>query len=262
MPVSSAAQKLPLSLVVITLNEASNLPRCLKSVPFADEILVVDSFSQDRTLEVAQEFGARVLSEAWRGFGAQKRWATEQAKNNWVLSLDADECLSPELANYLQQNFGKLNPSVGYKIPRLSFYLGKWIRHGGWFPDYQLRLFHRSSAQWSVDPIHEKVISAQTEKLDFPLHHFVFRDMNHQIATNNRYSSLQAEQALKGGQSFSLLRILVKPWSKFFECYFWKRGFLDGFPGFFIAVGAAYSVFLRYGKIWELQNQKKDKTSK
>ena len=250
-----APQKLPLSVVIITLNEEKNLPRCLASVPFASEFFVLDSGSTDQTLSVARKLGAQVCEEPWKGFGAQKHSAVRQAQYPWVLCLDADEELSPELAEEILKKFSQLQPQVGYKIPRLSFYLGRWIRHGGWYPDYQLRLFHRDHHQWALSTIHESVHAEKTEKLEHPMRHFVFRDIAHQIQTNNRYSSLQAEAAFAKGQGFSWMKLIFKPWSKFLECYLWKRGFLDGFPGFFIAVGAAYSVFLRHGKIWELESR-------
>jgi glycosyltransferase involved in cell wall biosynthesis len=243
--------KLPISVVVITKNEASNIERCLKSVPWASELLVVDSQSTDGTREKAETLGARVLNEAWRGFGPQKAFAAKAARFDWILSLDADEAVSPELSEEIQNRFAHLDPQTGYEIPRQSFHLGRWIRHGGWYPDAQLRLFHRGHSMWNEAVIHEQVICPKRERLKHRLLHSVFRNLSEQIDTNNRYSSLQAEELWARGQRFSLVKLLVKPASKFFECYFLKLGFLDGMPGFVIAVGAAYSVFLRWSKLWE-----------
>jgi glycosyltransferase involved in cell wall biosynthesis len=253
--------KLPISLVVITLNEEKNLARCLQSAALCfDDILVLDSGSTDQTLKIAQTHGARVFNEPWKGFGPQKHRAVELAKNDWVFCLDADEVLSSDLVSELQQQFLHLDSAVGYKIPRKSFYLGRWILHGGWYPDYQLRLFHRQFHQWDAAEIHEKVRSVGPElkiqSLSSPIEHYVFQDVAHQVATNNRYSSLQAEQYLQKGGTFSLWKMLVKPVTKFFECYLWKVGFLDGLPGFIIAIGAAYSVFIRWAKIWQIAGKR------
>jgi len=250
-------EKLPLSLVVITFNEESNIERCLQSVPFADDIVVVDSHSTDQTRAIAERCGARVVTEAWRGYGAQKALATSLAKNDWVLNLDADEALSPELATEILAHFSKLDPATGYLMPRKSFHLGRWILHGGWYPDYQLRLFHRQQSQWSLAEVHEKVNAKLEVRLQQPLLHWVFEDLSDQVKTNDKYSSLGAQQLERRGQKFSLFKLLVKPVSKFLECYLWKRGFMDGLPGFIIAVGAAYSVFLKFAKLWEMQNKRK-----
>jgi len=246
-------QKLPLTLTVITKNEERNIERCLRSVPFASEIIVVDGESTDRTVEIAQKLGAQVFIEEWKGFGPQKQLAVDRAKNDWILSLDADEALSPELATEIQQKFASLKPEVGYQLPRRSFHLGRWIDYGGWFPDRQLRLFHRKHGKWTPVQIHEKVLTSTQESLNSPIHHWVFQSLAHQVKTNDRYSSLQAEELFQKGQRYSFFKLLIKPYSKFIETYFLKRGFLDGLPGFIISISAAYSVFLKWSKLWELE---------
>lgn len=243
--------KLPLSLVIITLNEEKNIQRCIQSVPFAAEVLVLDSGSTDRTKELSQKLGAKVMEEPWKGFGPHKIKATELAAYDWVLSLDADEELSPALALEIQEQFNHLNPKVGYQLPRRSFYLGRWIDPGGWYPDYQFRLFHRKNSFWTTQLIHEHVQSEKTQTLRAPLHHYVFRNLEHQVQTNNRYSTLQSQEMLESKKHFSLFKLLTKPGVKFVELYFFKKGFLDGLPGFIIAVGGAYSVFLKHAKLWE-----------
>lgn len=245
--------QLPLSVVVIALNEEARIERCLNSVPFAAEKIVVDSFSTDKTVEVATRCGARVVQEKWRGFGPQKAFATDLAKNDWVLSLDADEALSPELAQEIQDRFASLDVKTGYRLPRLSFHMGRWIRHGGWYPDAQLRLFNRRHSQWNQSALHEKVEAAQVEIFKQPLWHWVFRDLTDQVSANNRYSGLGAEELHRRGVKFSLLKLAIKPQVKFLETYVWKQGFRDGLPGFVIAVGAAYSIFLRWAKLWEIE---------
>lgn len=246
-------EKLPLSLVVITKNEESNIRRCLESVPFAGEILVMDSFSTDKTCEVAQSMGAKVLQEAWKGYGPQKKRATELAKYDWILSLDADEALSPDLRSEILQKFSQLDPQVGYECPRLSYHLGRWIRYGGWHPDLQLRLFNRLHSQWPQSQLHERVQALRTQRMSHNILHWVFDNFSDQVNTNDRYSTLQAEEMFRKGQKFSIFSLIFKPHSKFIELYFLKRGILDGLPGFLIAVSAAYSAFSKWAKLWELE---------
>lgn len=252
--------KLPISLAIITLNEEANIQRCIQSVPFADDIVVVDSFSSDRTVEFAKAQGARVFEEKWKGFGPQKAFATEMAKNPWVLSLDADEALSPELCEEIVQKFSSLDPEAGYLFPRRSFHMGQWILRGGWYPDYQLKLFNKSFSRWNSAKLHEKVEVKRELKVKHDLLHFVFRDLSHQVLTNDRYSNLGARQMFEAGKKFSLYRLLVKPPTKFVETYFFKAGILDGVPGFVISIGAAYSVFLKHAKLWELQRAHKKRS--
>lgn len=248
--------KIPISLVVITLNEEHNIERCIRSVPFASEVLVIDSGSKDSTCEIARFLGAHVIHKSWLGFGPQKKFATSQAQNDWILSLDADEALSPELAREIMDRFSALDPRKGYEMPRKSWHLGRWILHGGWYPDYQLRLYNRQHSNWPDSPIHERVQAPEVERLKSPIHHFVFNSLSDQVATNDRYSGLLAKKDFEAGKKFSFLKLVFKPWTKFIECYFLKRGFLDGLPGLIIAVSAAYSIFLRWSKIWELEMKK------
>ncbi|MFS4461069.1 glycosyltransferase family 2 protein [Bdellovibrio sp. HCB2-146] len=251
-------KKLPLSLVVITLNEEANIERCIRSVPFAEDIVVVDSFSTDRTVEIATKLGARVVQEKWRGYGGQKAFATDLASQEWVLSLDADEALSPELAEELQQKFANLDREAGYLLPRRSFHLGRWIDHGGWRPDYQLRLFNKKHSMWNSASLHEKVEVKWQASFEHPILHWVFKDLSHQVVTNDKYSTLAAEDLHRSHKKFSYLKLFFKPFGKFIETYIVKKGFLDGMPGFIIAIGAAYSIFLKFAKLWELERAKKN----
>jgi glycosyltransferase involved in cell wall biosynthesis len=251
-------KKLPLSLVVITKNEQKNIERCLRSVPFASEIILVDSGSTDQTCVLAEAAGATVFQKEWMGFGLQKKHATSLARFDWIISLDADEALSPELAAEIQARFEELEADFAYALPRRSFHLGRWICYGGWFPDYQTRIYNRKVNNWSEDPIHEKVRSGKIAYFKNPILHWVFKDLSHQVATNDRYSTLQAQQLDQKGLRFSYFKLLTKPPTKFIECYFLKRGLLDGWPGFMIAVSAAYSVFLKWGKLWEIQTLLQD----
>jgi glycosyltransferase involved in cell wall biosynthesis len=249
----------PFSLAIICLNEAANIERCLRSVPFANDVVVLDSHSTDRTREISEALGARVFNEDWRGFRAQKQRATDLCNHDWVLSLDADEALSEEAQAELRELLSAptLENQDGYELPRVSWNLGRWIRHGGWSPDLQLRLFNRKRATWQGgEHVHERVSAKNVGRLTHAILHWPFENLAEQVATNNRYSGLGAAELRARGAKFSLFKLLWKPWSKFLETYILKRGFLDGMPGFVIAVGAAYSVFLKFAKLWEEEKLK------
>ncbi len=246
-----------ISLVVITRNAEEHIADCLNSVPFAVDKVILDNGSTDKTLEIAQRCGARIFQEEWRGFGPQKRRVTELAKTDWVLSLDADEALSDGAQAELKEMLnGDLSGADAYKFPRLSFHMGQWIHYGGWYPDWQVRLYDRRKANWTSVQLHEKVEAQRVGKMQAPILHWVFRDLADQVRTNNKYSSLGAEELEAKGETFSLFLLLTKPPVKFLETYFFKKGFLDGIPGFVISVGAAYSVFLKWAKLWERERVK------
>ena len=248
----------PLSLAIICLDEAENIERCIRSVPFADEVVVIDSGSKDATVEIASRLGAKVFTETWLGFRDTKQLATDRCRNEWVLSLDADEALGPEAQAEVKALLAsaQLESQDGYDFPRLTWNLGRWIRHGGWYPDRQLRLFHRKRASWKGgDHVHERVEAARVGHLSAPIQHWPFATHSEQVATNNRYSGLGARELQAKGKRFSIFKLVFKPISKFIETYFVKRGFLDGLPGFVISVGAAYSVFLKWIKLWELERK-------
>jgi glycosyltransferase involved in cell wall biosynthesis len=244
-----------ISLVVITRNAEEHIADCLNSVPFAVDKVVLDNGSTDKTLEIAQRCGARIFQEEWRGFGPQKRRATELAKTDWVLSLDADEALSEGAQAELKEMLATLEQTEhdAFKFPRLSFHMGQWIHHGGWYPDWQIRLYDRRRANWTSAQLHEKIDCKNPGRMQAPILHWVFKDLADQVRTNNRYSTLGAEDLEKKGEAFSLFNLLTRPLVKFFETYFFKKGFLDGVPGFVIAVGAGYSVFLKWAKLWEIE---------
>lgn len=250
-----------LSLVVITKNEDSNIARCLSSVPFIQDKVVLDSGSTDQTVSIATQLGARVFIEEWRGFYLQRVRATELAQHDWILMLDADEAISEEGQEELKKILLLINKNQckvdAYAFPRISYHMGRWIRHGGWYPDWQLRLFDRRKAFWQEGHLHEKLEAKKIEKLKKPIRHWVFQNLSDQINTNNRYSSLGMEELLRRKKKFHLILLLFKPLGKFFETYVWKLGFLDGYPGFIIAIGAAYSMFLKYAKLWERENNLK-----
>ncbi|PIU00919.1 MAG: glycosyltransferase family 2 protein [Bdellovibrionales bacterium CG10_big_fil_rev_8_21_14_0_10_45_34] len=251
--------KTKVSLVVITFNEADNIERCLRSAKWVDEIVVLDSGSRDNTCELSKKLGAKLYVEAFRGYRAQKQRAVELASNDWILSLDADEALSEGLSKEIQRMLEDGEPYAdGFEAPRISHYLGKWIRHGGWYPDYQLRFFDRKNAEWAGGEVHERVTSKQVARFANPIEHWVFKDISHQVAMNNLYSSLGARDLARASRSASLFRMVTKPISKFVETYILKLGFLDGLAGFIISVSAGYSMFLKYAKLWEIKKVRQE----
>lgn len=242
-----------LSVAIITYNEEHNIADCIRSCEdVADEIIVLDSFSTDRTEEIARSFRkVRFKKHAFDGHVEQKNRALALCKNDWVLSIDADERLSPELA----REIAALSPEDrdGFRVPRLTFHMGRFIRHGGWYPQRRFRLFRRSRARWEGENPHDTiVIDGRGGDLGGDLIHYSFRDLSQQIDTINRFSSIVAFTRHHRGQAFSWGKCLFKPISKFLEIYFFKQGFRDGFPGFAIAVASAFSTFLKFAKVYEL----------
>lgn len=253
---------MPISAVIICKNEQANIERCLKSLTWVDEVVVYDSGSTDETINIAQKMGAKVYQGPWLGFGATKREATNKASHDWILSIDSDEEVPEGLMLEIKAKLSTLDADYIYKVPRLSFYLGRWIKYGGWYPDFQNRLFNRRTHQWNRAEIHEKVepIAGDIEKmaqLENYLHHYVFKDIEHQVQTNNRYSTLQAQAMFNKKKSFSYFHLFTKPYVKFIECYFLKLGFLDGWAGYVIARNAAYSALLKWLKLKELYGAQK-----
>ncbi len=251
--------KLPLTACIITKNEEAGLADCLNSLDFCSELVVVDSCSTDNTVPLAQAHGAKVLVQPFLGHIKQKQLALDQATQPWVLCIDADERVSQELKTSILQLFAPGEPRLaGYELSRLSFHLGRWIRHGGWYPDRGIRLARRNACCWGgYDPHDKLLVDGPTGRLEGDLLHYVFRDLSHNVDKNNFYSSIMARDLAAAGKNPSLLKLLVKPWGKFIECYLLKRGFLDGLPGLIIAVGAAYSMFLKFAKLWEIQRLQK-----
>jgi glycosyltransferase involved in cell wall biosynthesis len=249
---------LEISAVLITLNEERRLPRALESLAIADEILVVDSGSTDRTREVAERHGARVISHPWEGYARQKNFAAAQAKFPWVLSMDADEVVTPELAAELKQ-IKESGPgeAAGFRMPRLAWYRGRWIRHSGWYPDPKLRLYDRRRGRWVGDYVHERVeVDGTVRDLRGDLQHFTCDSLAEHFRTTDRYTTLAAQEAYALGGRWILPRaislMLAGPSWKFLETYFLSQGFRDGIPGLVIAAMAGYYVFQKYAKLGRL----------
>jgi glycosyltransferase involved in cell wall biosynthesis len=247
-----------LAAVVITLNEERNIERCLKSLEFCDEIIVVDAGSRDRTREIASRYTDHVVLREWTGYADQKNYANGLTDCEWVLSLDADEEVSPELRAEIQSVLGTPPPYSAYSMPRRTIHLGRWIRHGGWYPNRLVRLFCKTEGEWDGSEVHESwVTEGPIGALTSDLVHYSFANLADQVARNNHYSTLGAERLRREGRRFSFFKLCCKTMLKFLETYLIKRGFLDGYPGFIISVSAAYSVFLKWAKLWELESAEK-----
>jgi glycosyltransferase involved in cell wall biosynthesis len=251
---------IPLSVVIITFNEEKNIARCIRSVKdVADEIIVMDSFSTDRTADIVGESGGSFYQRAFSGYGDQKNAAAAIAAGEYILFLDADEFLSEELCKSIGSEKEKGFPYDGYTMNRLNKYCGKWIRHGSWYPDKKLRLTHRKKGAWNQDLVHESLELKEGSRvyhLRGDLLHQTYSNFDEHIDKNNRYSRLSAQLLYQKGKRIYAYKILVNPFWAFFTSYFLKAGFLDGFYGFVIAVNIAHLTFLKYIKLYQLQQER------
>jgi glycosyltransferase involved in cell wall biosynthesis len=246
-----------ISATIIAFNEEANISDAISSVKWADEILVVDSGSTDRTREIASDLGARVIEREWRGFSDQKQFAADSATHDWILSIDADERISTELANEIRRIRSFAAKADGYKIPRLTFYMGRPLRHGGCYPDKQLRFYNRNLGRWNRRLVHESVEmkpEAKIGRLRHDILHFSIPNAAyHHRMIGERYSILTARQMFEGGRRTNILKIGLAAPSAFLRRYLFRMGFLDGLPGLVIAAFAAYHDFLKQVLLWELQ---------
>ena len=251
-----------LSVCIITLNEEVNIARTLKSVKgIADEIIVVDSGSTDRTLELAETFGAKVFVEPWKGFAVQKNSCLAKATKDWILSLDADEEVSAELAasiHNLLKSGGAAPQFTGYRMPRRNMYLSRWMRRSGYYPDRKLRLVRRGAAEFELRAVHEDMkMSAETGLLEGDLIHHAYPNLESFVEHANRYSSLGAQMVVKERRaSFSVIDIIFRPLVRFIYGYFFRLGFLDGREGLLVHLTHASYVSWKYAKAWELSKKR------
>jgi glycosyltransferase involved in cell wall biosynthesis len=238
-----------ITATIITLDEERNIARAIESLRCCDEILIVDSGSIDRTVELAQNLGVRVIEAGWLGYAAQKNWAAEQAQNDWILSLDADEALSEALEAEIWA-LKKSGPKHdAYTMPRLARYLGKWILHSGWYPDRKVRLYHRAKAKWVGEFVHESVqADGRVGHLQSNILHFTCDSLSEHLRTLDRYTTLAAQEIASRRVKVPMRRLLVDPPWTFLKSYVVQRGFLDGFEGLVIAYMAAFYTFLKYSK--------------
>jgi glycosyltransferase involved in cell wall biosynthesis len=241
-----------LSAVIITKDEERNIERCLRALTFVDEIVVVDSGSTDRTLEICERYGCRIIRAGWMGFGRNKGLAVASASNDWVLSVDADEEVTPELAREIEATLSRDRVKCGYKIRWLSWYLGKWIRHSGWNRKYKTKLFDRTHGTFSDAPLHERVnLDGEVGKLRNVLKHYTYPDLDTAVAKAHAYAEMAADEMFREGRRSSILgAYLHATWAYVKTCIL-NLGFLDGWVGHVLATNTAYAVFLKYLKLWE-----------
>jgi glycosyltransferase involved in cell wall biosynthesis len=243
----------PLTATVITFNESANLRAALESVSWADEIIVVDSESTDDTVAIARGFTDKVIVRPWPGYIAQKNFAAEQAAHDWILSLDADERISPPLAEEIRAIVRAPSGAAGYRMPRVTFHLGRWIRSTDWYPDYQLRLYDRRRARWAGRYVHESVqADGPVVDLKGEILHYAYRDLAHHFQTMDRYTTLAARQMFEDGRRAGLLDLAVHPPAAFLRNYLLRGGFRDGIPGLIVSAMNARYVGLKFAKLWEL----------
>ena len=244
-----------LSVTIITKNEAGDIAAALESVSWADERIVVDSGSTDETVAVATPLADRVVVHEWDGYVAQKNYAASIASHDWILSLDADERVTPPLAAEIQRVLEQEPPHRGFRIPRVTWHLGRWIRTTDWYPDYQLRLYDRRAAQWAGRHVHEGVnVNGSVGRLRGELEHYAYKDISEHLATIEHYTTLAARQMFEQGHRASTWQLAVHPQLAFLRNYLLKGGFRDGHVGLIISAMNKYYVFLKFAKLRELES--------
>lgn len=246
-----------MTVTVITRDESANIAAALQSVSWADEIIVIDSGSTDDTVAIATPLATRVVVRDWPGYSAQKNHAAGIASNDWILSIDADERVTPELADEIRRLLASSTLEArGYRIPRVTWYLGRWIRSTDWYPDYQLRLYDRRAGSWNGRRVHESVnLQGTPGQLRHELQHYAYRDLSHHLATIDRYTTLAAEEWLAQGRTTNGFELFFHPRFAFIRNYLLRIGIKDGEPGLLVSKLNSYYVFLKLAKLWELQHR-------
>ncbi len=261
----STVQPDRISACIICYNEEAKIEDCLRSVAFADEIVVVDSMSTDRTVEISRRYTPRIVTHPWSGFVAQKNIALENARHPWVLCVDADERVSDGLRDEiltLRKNGLGGDGVTGYYIPRRTLYLGRWLAHSGWYPDRKVRLFNKSNGTWVGQDLHECVLlRGKAGYLSGDLLHLSFDGLSHHLRKIDRFTTIAAGELFSRGRRPGIASMIVRPWFTFFKMFVLRRGFLDGVPGFIAAGMSAVHVFSKYAKLWELWKNSRSSTS-
>ncbi|MGE3507910.1 MAG: glycosyltransferase family 2 protein [Vicinamibacterales bacterium] len=243
-----------LSVTLIARDESANIAAALESVRWADEILVIDSGSTDDTVAIASRYTDRVVVRDWPGYAAQKNAAATLASHDWILSVDADERVTEALATEIRSVLAAEPTAAAYRLPRVTWHLGRWIRTTDWYPDHQVRLYHRQRARWTGAHVHESVqVDGPVGTLTHDLQHYAYRDVADHLETIDRYTTLAARQMREQGRHAGLLQLAAHPPLAFLRNYVAKGGFRDGVAGFVISSMNAYYVFLKFAKLWEMQ---------
>ena len=253
------SMKPSLSVAIITLNEERNIVRCLKSLRFTGkvfskvEVIVVDSQSQDKTVSLARKMGAKVSVRPWKGYSDQKNWALGKCGGDWILSLDADEEMTPELIAEIEKKAPETEQDVaGYFIKRRAFFLGKWIKHCGWWPDAQLRLIRKGAGRFSLQPVHESLkVEGKTLKLKNPMNHYTYETIRRYLGKMNRYSDLSIQNIKQKKKDYWWFYLTLGPFLTFFRMFILRLGFLDGWHGLVVCGLSAFHDFCKYAKLWE-----------
>jgi glycosyltransferase involved in cell wall biosynthesis len=247
-----------ISVTVITHNEEENIRECLESVKWADEIVVVDSGSTDNTVHICGEYTDKVFFHAWAGMKEQKQHAVDKASNMWIFSIDADERATEEIKKFINEELK--NPSYdGYRFPRRNYFLGKWLRHGGWYPDHVLRLFRKDRGYFGGINPHDRVVvnSGRIRTVGIPLIHYTYKSISQYLSKQNLYAGISARELFSSGRKAVPYIIPLKVLWKFVETYFIKKGVMDGFRGLIVAMGATYSMFWKHIQLWDLSRKDK-----
>ncbi|MEK6692593.1 MAG: glycosyltransferase family 2 protein [Nitrospirota bacterium] len=243
-----------LSVAIITHNEEKDIRDCLESVKWADEIVVVDSFSNDKTVEICREYSDKVYQREWSGFSNQKNNAIDLTNNPWVLVVDADERVSEGLKKEIKEILNKDPEFNGYFIPRKSYFLRKWIRYSGWYPDYSVRLFRKDKGRFEQREVHESVkIDGKTGKLKNPLEHYTYSSLSEYIKRMDTYSTLAAREMVNDGKRTGIVSIISRSLFTFFRMYVLQQGFREGMHGLLLAIFYSYYTFVKYAKLWEMK---------
>jgi len=251
-----------ISACITAGNEERNIRRCLESVKWCDEIIVVDSFSTDKTAEICREYTELVYHHRWLGYIGQKNLIKDLASGPWILFIDADEEISPELRKEILDEFdrGRAENLAGYLFPRMVWYMNKWIKHGDWYPDAKLRLFRKEKGTCGGREPHDRTtVDGPVKRMRNPLYHFTYSDLSDHVLTLNRFSNITAEGWHRDGHPFRWYDLAFRPFFRFTRGYFMRAGFMDGLAGLVVATISAYGVFIKYARLWELkQNTRRD----
>jgi glycosyltransferase involved in cell wall biosynthesis len=244
------------SAIVITLNVEQRIEACLSSLSFADEIIVVDSGSTDRTIEIAKQFTDHVQITEWTGYAEAKQFALDKAAGDWVLWVDADERIPEPLAKEIMEIIQSQTAHGGFRVARKAFFLGRWMKHGGWYPGYVVRLFRRESGRFNTARVHESlIVDGSIGTLREPMFHYTDDSLIHYFSKFNKYTTLAAEDLHERGKWAGIADLLFRPLHMFFKMYVFRLGLLDGIEGFLLAVFSSSYVFVKYAKLWEVQKK-------